>query len=435
MNQETPLVSVIMPCYNHEKYVADSLESIFSQTYANLEVIIADNGSTDSTGEIIQSYRDKIDRIIVMEENDIAKCEEILYASCTGKYIAMAHSDDWWEPCKIEKQVRALEERKDCGACFTWAVYTMENLNEFSSNNIFMQNNKSRQEWQRYLFLRGNCLCHPSILAERELMLESKNYMLTCPRLGDLHAWLQLLRKKNIHVLKETLVRMRRHGHNLSIENLDTHLNDMQEMAYLMEWMCMEYSDEEFASIFAPDFVKQDAHTHEELFCERFFLLLKAAQNNCFAVGAAYRMLCACFLHPKIRKVIENTYHYKRWDIAGFEQDNMIFRLIKQNIEHKEEKKKMFGELGIISDQAITLLDKTERLFAGGSMEQAERTLALIVDCAREIQAYIEKHAVNLRQCSDAIERQAAQTDRKARDGLCRDLLAYFQEIQNLLKG
>ena len=66
-----PLVSVIMPCYNHEKYVAQTIESVLNQTYKNIEFIVVDNGSTDGSFHVIQQYRDRIDKIYQLKENDL----------------------------------------------------------------------------------------------------------------------------------------------------------------------------------------------------------------------------------------------------------------------------------------------------------------------------------------------------------------------------
>lgn len=90
-----PLVSVIMPCYNHEKYVAQTIESVLNQTYKNIEFIVVDNGSTDGSFHVIQQYRDRIDKIYQLKENDLVRAGEILNNSCSGDYIAFMTSDDW----------------------------------------------------------------------------------------------------------------------------------------------------------------------------------------------------------------------------------------------------------------------------------------------------------------------------------------------------
>lgn len=434
MKQSKPLVSVIMPCYNHEKFVADSLESIFNQTYKNLEIIIADNGSTDRTGEIIERYRDKIDKIIVMDVNNISKCEEILYSSCTGEYIAMAHSDDWWEPQKIEKQLAALDEHEDCGACFTWAVYTTEDLNAICDDAIFIQKNRSRNEWQRTLFLNGNCLSHPSIMIKRELMLDIRRYMFVCPRLGDWQTWLEMLRRTNLYMVEECLVRMRRHNNNISQVNLGNVMKDMLERSYVLDWMCLEYSDEEFSSIFASDFVKKDACTKQELLCERLFVLLKEAERNAFMVAPAYRMLCTCFAEPEIRTVIEETYHYRRKDIAEFEQNNQIICLMRHAEEWKE-KRENIQTLENISNKSLMLLNQIEYFFSEDQEDKAESILMSMVELARNMQSYLNENwnnmqrVLQLQQIFDRMEKQEFHSN----EVLLEDVKCYFKEIENLL--
>ena len=135
---DKPLVSVIMPCFNHEKYVAEAIESVLNQTYDNIEFIALDNGSTDGSYEIMKRYEDRLAKLLHFEKNDLAKAGETLRRSCTGEYIAFMTSDDVWLPEKLEKQMRIFQEKKDVKACFTWANLIDDDSNITSSggNNI-----------------------------------------------------------------------------------------------------------------------------------------------------------------------------------------------------------------------------------------------------------------------------------------------------------
>lgn len=117
MKQE--LVSVIMPTFNAGKFIADSIESILSQTYTNLELLITDDNSSDNTRKILEDYAQKDPRVKVeyLEENygpGIARNRSIERAE--GRYIAFCDCDDRWFPEKLEKQINHMRKH-DCALC------------------------------------------------------------------------------------------------------------------------------------------------------------------------------------------------------------------------------------------------------------------------------------------------------------------------------
>jgi alpha-1,3-rhamnosyltransferase len=115
---ETPLVSVITPCYNHGKYIRDTIESVVKQTYKNIEYFVIDDGSTDNSAEVIEKLKEKYHFIFEHQENKgLAFTMNKLIAKCKGKYVALVESDDVWTLDKIEKQVAFLEANPDVAVC------------------------------------------------------------------------------------------------------------------------------------------------------------------------------------------------------------------------------------------------------------------------------------------------------------------------------
>lgn len=109
-------VSVVMSTYNGSLYVAEQIESIIHQTYANLEIILADDASTDNTFEILKSYAEKDKRIIAYQRKENVKYNINFSEACskaTGAYIAISDQDDVWELDKIEKQLKKINEDPD----------------------------------------------------------------------------------------------------------------------------------------------------------------------------------------------------------------------------------------------------------------------------------------------------------------------------------
>jgi len=116
MNQQ-PLVSVIVSTYNREKYVKRAVESVLSQTYKNIELVIVDNRSTDKTSEIIFELGKNDSRIIILTNKinlEAGKSYDKGIATAHGKYIALMTDDDYWcDENKLEKQVDFLEKNSD----------------------------------------------------------------------------------------------------------------------------------------------------------------------------------------------------------------------------------------------------------------------------------------------------------------------------------
>ena len=114
MEQErSHLISVIIPAYNAEKTIEEAVDSVLSQTYENIEVILIDDHSSDGTKELLEALADKDPRVRVLSNDTnigVLKTRLKGVHSSFGKWIAFLDSDDVWESDKLEKQVRLQEE-------------------------------------------------------------------------------------------------------------------------------------------------------------------------------------------------------------------------------------------------------------------------------------------------------------------------------------
>jgi len=98
------LVSVVIPNYNYAQYVGDAVDSALAQTYADIEIIVVDDGSTDASGDVLLNYRDSI-RTISQQNRGVAAARNSGVAASLGEFVAFLDADDEWLPKKIEKQV------------------------------------------------------------------------------------------------------------------------------------------------------------------------------------------------------------------------------------------------------------------------------------------------------------------------------------------
>ncbi len=131
-NGDLPKVTIIIPSYNREKFICETINSALSQTYPNIEVIAVDDGSTDTTGEVLLNYGDKI---TVLEHSGRANKGQsaainLAMRETRSKYVAILDSDDLWVPDKIEQQVKFLEKHPDVGLVYANGYAIDENGNK-----------------------------------------------------------------------------------------------------------------------------------------------------------------------------------------------------------------------------------------------------------------------------------------------------------------
>lgn len=111
---EMEIVSIITPCYNSEKYIADTYNSIKSQTYTNWEWIIVDDCSSDKSGEIIQSFNDNRIKLIIQSKNQgAAYSRNLALNKAQGRFITFLDSDDLWLPNFLETTINYLIENNE----------------------------------------------------------------------------------------------------------------------------------------------------------------------------------------------------------------------------------------------------------------------------------------------------------------------------------
>lgn len=129
-------VSVIIPTYNRAHLIKNAIDSVLAQTYADLELIVADDGSTDGTAAAIEEYLRPAsryrDRIHYFHQRNAGKSTALnnAFSRAQGEWIAFLDSDDLWLPEKLEWQFRALAKYPECGVCFTDCQFATDDRSE-----------------------------------------------------------------------------------------------------------------------------------------------------------------------------------------------------------------------------------------------------------------------------------------------------------------
>lgn len=129
MQFDQPLVSAIVPAYNAQAFISDTLDSIINQTYTNIEVLVVDDGSQDRTAEIVESIAQKDSRVTLLRQSNagVAAARNLAIQKSTGDYIAPIDADDIWYHQKIEKQMECmLKADPSVGLVYTWTAGVTE---------------------------------------------------------------------------------------------------------------------------------------------------------------------------------------------------------------------------------------------------------------------------------------------------------------------
>lgn len=204
------LVSVIVPIYNAKEYLGETLNSIFKQTYKNIEIICIDDMSSDGSRDLIADYAKDHDNIVplLLDKNGgVANARNKGIEAARGRYIAFLDSDDIWLERKIEKQIDFM--RKE-GHAFTFTGYQFMDENSQKMNTIVGA--KESLSYQK--LLKHNAIACLTVVLDREKI--DRIYMPNI-RHEDYITWLDILKAGHIaYGIDETLALYRTRANSLS---------------------------------------------------------------------------------------------------------------------------------------------------------------------------------------------------------------------------
>lgn len=307
------LVSVVIPCYNHEKYIKKTVLSVLNQTYSNLEVLVADDCSTDNSADVLKTICDERLKTFFFNENcGTVRTLNFLLEQASGDYIATLGSDDWFMPDKVEKQVRIMEENPDLGAVFTWATFIDgedKPCKEDDAFNIsvFQEKNRSRGEWIRYFFFDGNHMCHSSAVVRREVQDNIGVYNPAYRQLHDLDYWLRLLCRYPVYVIPENLTQYRRADEHSSVsasKSIGNIRRTFNEYSSIYASVFQEVSNDLFREAFSE---KSDTVQKKqgELIIEKYSVLRQLSFCGCNIRNAAQDFFIKCSTEGQLEQLNE----------------------------------------------------------------------------------------------------------------------------------
>jgi alpha-1,3-rhamnosyltransferase len=211
---DSPLVTVIVPSYNHGRFVLQTMESIVTQTYPNIQLIVIDDASKDNTAKIIADFGciHPIDMVLNQANTGLISSLNQGLTMAKGKYISLVASDDYWAPEKIARQVTLLEKDNDLKIVFTEGYEVDENGNILEPIHY---TNRIIEKWTFKDVIMKADLPPASFIARRDEILSVGGFCSDF-KFEDLPMWLMLLANGGYaKVIKEPLVYYRSHESNM----------------------------------------------------------------------------------------------------------------------------------------------------------------------------------------------------------------------------
>ncbi len=198
-------VSVIIPTFNRAAFLKEAIDSVLSQSYRDFELIVVDDGSTDSTREILQDYQGLT--YLYQENRGVSAARNKGIQAAQGEYIAFLDSDDLWTRHKLQIQVAWMEANPEIPACYTDEIWIRQGKR--------VNPMKKHQKYSGWIFDKCLPLCiisPSSILIRRELLQQVGGFDESLPVCEDYDLWLRITKDYPIHFIPKPLI-IKRGGH------------------------------------------------------------------------------------------------------------------------------------------------------------------------------------------------------------------------------
>lgn len=229
MAPSKPTVSIIIPTYNCEAYIAETLESVLGQTFTNLELIVVDDGSTDRTREIVTSYGAPV-RLLSQSNSGVCAARNYGIREAVGSYICLMDHDDYWVPEKLALQVEQMVAHPEVGlvySTFIWWYPDEEGIfpdaRSFRLSESLDGIDEEFSGWIYHLLLLDCWILTSAAMIRAKVFDKCGGYNESLPYSEDWDLWLRICREYQVIKLNKplTLYRQHRGQGNLVTRDID----------------------------------------------------------------------------------------------------------------------------------------------------------------------------------------------------------------------
>lgn len=209
----TPRISVLLPTYNRANYLAETISSVLAQTFDDFELVIVDDGSTDSTRALVESYTDPRIRYIYRSNRGVSAALNTAWRAAQGEYVAMIGSDDVWLPGQIETLLRLIAPNPSLGLVYARAQAM--NVQGELQPQILGSDMKFPNDPLASL-LYGDCICGLACLIRRSILEQVGGFDESLIANEDWDLWIRMAEITRFAYHNEILARYRMHATSLT---------------------------------------------------------------------------------------------------------------------------------------------------------------------------------------------------------------------------
>ena len=247
ISDKSPLISIVMACYNCESYIGEAIKSVVNQSYVNWELIIVDDGSHDESLRVARRWAEKNDRIIVysLAKNvGQAEARNVGIQNARGRWVAILDADDRWQHDKLQLQVQQIN-RKPTAVIFTTDAHVIDK----DGNRIGSITMPFKGRLAKYnLIYSGRFACHSSVVYSAEVIKSVGGFNSRFRRSEDMDLWLRLSEIGTFVHLPKKLIDYRRHSFNIG-NSSDKDYGAIARVCYYLRkfggWDLSKSSDDE----------------------------------------------------------------------------------------------------------------------------------------------------------------------------------------------
>lgn len=284
-----PLISIPLLTYNHERYIAESIRSALDQTFADFELIVVDDGSTDRTAEVVASFHDPRIRYVWRENGGPSVATNHGISLCRGRYLALMTGDDLSVPTRLQTQLDAYalgEPRILFSGCDLIDDDGRPIQNSFAES-LFETAPLTRAQAYHRFFTRGNFINAVSTFTETALMRSLGPYDPSLYLLQDFELWIRAVKRCSLEVLPQRLIRyrIRNDGGNLSAPSLQSHVWHDNELRLVIRQFFNQCPDDLFRQAFCHELQRPDLESPLASRCEQALLCLKSSRFGYHETG------------------------------------------------------------------------------------------------------------------------------------------------------
>ncbi len=225
-SRRQPNVSIILPTYNRAHYLKEAIESVLTQTYQDWELLIIDDGSTDETRSVAQSYVERDSRISYHYHSNqgVSAARNVGIQLARGRYVAFLDDDDLWQPEKLAWQLEALAQHPET----PWLFGDGQLIDDHGTvlRPVLPQRRSAFSTWVKdyqtanpnvsagpfySVMLTGNCLAVPTVLIERDCFTHVGLFNESYHVAEDYDMWLRMAQRYPVLLLRRSIVQIRVH--------------------------------------------------------------------------------------------------------------------------------------------------------------------------------------------------------------------------------